>query len=143
MPEQRALIPEPTTDELGSLAQRDVADVPADKWARSLVEFVEQIQATFERSGMADDDAFRLASQAVRAIAEFRGGRQFYLPRGDTLVTALRDAEIYHRANRSNIETLAAEYGLTVSQIYRIGRQQRALHLRKVQGRLFDDDKGE
>lgn len=142
MPNQAGLLPAPTSDELEGLSQRDVVDVPAAKWARALVEFIEQIELVYVRDGMPADDAFRLASLAVRSIAEFRGGRQFYLPRGDELLTALRHAEIFHRANRANIEALAAEHGLTVSQVYRICRQQRALHIRKTQGRLFDD-KGE
>lgn len=104
-------------------------DVPKAKWARSLVEFVEQIELTYVREGVPPDDALRLARLAVRSIAEYRGGRQFYLPRGDDLLAALRHADIFRRANRSNIEALANEYKLSVSQIYRICRQQRALHV--------------
>ena len=139
MPAQPALIPEPSLDELESLAQRSMDDVPADKWARNLVEFVEHIERAFERDGMTGEDAFRRASLAVAAIAFSRGGKQFYLPIGVSLAAALRDAEIYRRANRSNIEPLAAEFELTVSQIYRIVREQRALHIRKVQGQLFEE----
>lgn len=137
--EQRALIPGPDTDELQSLSRRDLDGVPAHKWAKNLVEFIEQIELVYKRDGMSADEAFRLASLAVRAIAELRGGRQFYLPVGTALLAALRDADIYRRANRSNIELLASDHGLTVSQIYRICRQQRALHVRKTQGQLFDD----
>lgn len=142
MAEQADLMPQPTPEDLAGLSQRDLVDVPAGKWARSLVEFIEQIELTYVRDGVPAGDAFRLASLAVRSIAEHSGGRQFYLPRGDDLLTALRHADIFHRATRANIEALAAEHGLTVSQIYRICRQQRALHIRKTQGRLFDD-KGE
>ena len=56
---------------------------------------------------------------------------------------ALRDAEIYRRAHRGNILTLASEYGLTERHIWRICRQQRKLHLEKIQGRLFEDMEGE
>lgn len=139
MPEQGALMPEPGVEELEGLSQLDVSDVPTEKWARGLVEFIEQIEAAYVRAGLPEDQAFELASLGVRTIAEYRGGRQFYLPRGDALLTALRDADIFRRANRGNIERLAADNGLTVSQIYRICRQQRALHIRKTQGRLFQD----
>lgn len=139
MPEQRALIPEPDATELESLSQCDMGDVPPDKWARNLVEFIEQMEMAYVREGLRPDEAFRLASIGVRALAEFRGGRQFYLPRGDALVIALRDAEIYHMANRDNIQLLATQHSLTDRQIYRICSQQRALHIRKTQGRLFDD----
>jgi Mor family transcriptional regulator len=140
MNDQRDLLPDASATELEALSALDVADVPQEKWARSLVESIEVIEAAYVRAGVDADEAFRLASLAVRAVSEFRGGRQFYWPRGDALVTALRDAEIYRRANRSNIETLAGEFDLNVSQIYRICRQQRALHIRKVQGRLFDGE---
>lgn len=143
MADQRPLLSDPDDEALESLSQRDVDAVPDDKWARSLVESIEVIEAAFARQGLDGEQAFGLASVAVRAVAEFRGGRQFYWPRGDALMTALRDVAIYHRANRGNIEALAAEYGLTVSQIYRICRQQRALHIRKTQGRLFENNKGE
>lgn len=142
MAEQPELLPQANTAELESLAAQDVSDVPPEKWARSLVESIEVIEAAYKRDGLDADTSFRLASLGVRAVAEYRGGRQFYWPRGDALITALRDAEIYHRANRSNIAELASEHGLTDSQIYRICRQQRALHIRKVQGRLFDETGG-
>ena len=142
MAEQPDFLPAPSAADLAGLSQLDVADVPQEKWARSLVESIEVIEAAYKRAGLTDEEAFRLASLAVRSIAEWRGGRQFYWPRGDALLTALRDAGIYRTANRSNIERLAADHGLNVSQIYRICRQQRALHIRKVQGRLFDDQEG-
>lgn len=140
VPEQRALLPDATADELQTLSQLDVGGVPPDKWARNLVEFLEQVELTYKRDGMSSDEAFRLASLAVRSLAEYHGGSQFYLPRGDDLLTALRHAEIYHRANRDNIQLLANEYELTDRQIYRICSQQRALYVRKSQGRLFDKE---
>jgi Mor family transcriptional regulator len=140
MTQQPSLMPEADADELETLSQRDVDDVPPEKWARSLVESIEVIESAYRRAGLSADEAFRLASIGVRAVSEWRGGRQFYWPQGDALLTALRHAEIYHRANRSNIEALAEEFGLNVSQIYRICRQQRALHIRKVQGRLFKEE---
>ncbi len=139
MVDQKQLLREPDNDELERLSQLDLDEVPPDKWARNLVEMIEVMSAAYRRDGLPEHKASRLASMGVLAIAEHHGGRQFYLPRGDTLLTALRDADIYRRANRGNIETLAAEHGLTVSQIYRICRLQRALHIGKVQGRLFEE----
>jgi Mor family transcriptional regulator len=141
MADQPELLPELPVADLPALSELDVADVPSEKWARSLVESIEVIEAAHVRDGVEPGEAFRLASVAVRAVAEHRGGRQFYWPRGDALVMALRDAKIYRQANRSNIERLAEDNGLTVSQIYRICRQQRALHIRKVQGQLFAEDR--
>jgi Mor family transcriptional regulator len=135
--EQADMLPAPVPADF----DREQLDaVPADKWARNLVEMIEVIEARHVRDGLSQAQAFRLARNAVLEVAEHQGGRQFYLPRGDTLRTALRDAEIFRKVNRSNIEELAREHGLTVSQIYRINRQQRALHVRRVQGRLFDQE---
>ncbi|WP_428986688.1 Mor transcription activator family protein [Stenotrophomonas lactitubi] len=59
-----------------------------------------------------------------------------YLPSGVRLRNALRDAEIYRLAKRGNITELAQRHGLTEVAVYRIIREQRELHLSKVQGRL-------
>lgn len=139
MAEQRPLLRDPDADDYDGLVGRELTDVPVEKWARGLVEMIEVMEAAFRRVGIGEELAFRLASDGAFAVAEYHGGRQFYLPRGDALITAVRDAAIYRRANRANIESLAAEHGLTVSQIYRICRQQRALHIGRTQGRLFDD----
>lgn len=122
------------------LANGALDTVPAAKWAQGLVQLIEVQEATFQRLGVNDVDAFRLARAATLAIAEFHGGRQWYLPRGDDLVTALRDAEIYRRARRGNIQELAREHGLTDQHIWRIVRQQRALHIQRVQGDLFNEE---
>lgn len=132
------------TDLLGMPTDLDLAGgaldtVPATKWAQGLVQLIEVQEATFQRLGVDEAEAFRLARAATLAIAEFHGGRQWYLPRGDDLATALRDAEIYRRARRGNIQELAREYGLTDQHVWRVVRQQRALHLRKIQGDLFNE----
>ncbi len=113
-------------------------DIPQEAWAKDLVQLIEVQELAFTKAGIDPAQAFRLARVGVLAQAEYHGGRQFYLPRGDRLHIALRDAEIYRRANRRNIRALAQEYGLIDSQIWRICRQQHKLHLRKVQGQLFE-----
>ncbi|WP_296280584.1 Mor transcription activator family protein [Pseudoxanthomonas sp.] len=135
------------SDLLGMPTDLDLASgaldaVPATKWAQGLVQLIEVQEATFQRLGVDEAEAFRLARAATLAIAEFHGGRQWYLPRGDDLATALRDAEIYRRARRGNIQDLAREYQLTDQHVWRIVRQQRALHLRKIQGDLFNEGEG-
>lgn len=119
-----------------SLLGRDLSDVPEGKWAPLLANMVSVLEARFLRQGMTADQAFNQARDSVLATAEYFGGRMIYLPRGDRLKLALRDAEIFHRANANNIKTLATEFEVTDIQIYRIIRQQRALHISKVQRRL-------
>lgn len=125
-----------------SLLGADLDAVPSHRWPQELVRLIEVQEAAYARSGIDRAEAFRLARIGVSAIAEFCGGRDFYLPRGDVLKDALRDAEIYRRARRSTIHALADEYGLTVRHVRRIVRQQYNLHLSKVQGRLFNEQGG-
>lgn len=121
------------------LLDANLDDVPAHRWAHGLVQLIEVQEAVFVRLGYPRDEAFVLARSGVLAIAEFGGGRDWYLPRGDDLRIALRDAEIWRRATRRNIGALAVEHGLTERQIWRICSQQRKLHVNKMQGRLFED----
>jgi len=118
------------------LIERGTLDVPEDRWAPMLAAMVAVLESTYRRLGVGDAQAAKLATAGVLAQAEYAGGRMLYLPRGDRLRKALRDAEIYHRARRGNIRQLAEEYGLTDIHVYRICREQKELHLSKVQGRL-------
>lgn len=123
----------------GTLTDVDAAvldTVPADKWEKALVEFIEVGEAALRRRGLTEDDAFAHARDVVLAIAEFRGGRLFYLPKGERLLKALRDMEIFRRARGGNIEALADEYGVGVIQIYAIIRHQRKLHIKRTQREL-------
>lgn len=139
--DQQDLIGPPDEAELDRILDSNVDDVPEDRWARTLARLVEVLFARYRRNGMAPEDAGKLANATVIEIAHYFGGRPVYLPRGDRLKIALRDAEIFRRARRGNIEALADEFGLNVIQIYRIIRQQKALHIAKVQGRLFEEEK--
>lgn len=137
---QHDLLGPPDDGELERLMDADPGELPEERWAQSLVDMVRVQEAVYRRAGHPEDDAFELARAGVMALAEYYGGRMWYLPRGDRLRAALRDAEIYRRVKRGNIRALAVEYGLSEPQIYRINRQQKALHMKRIQGRLFDDE---
>lgn len=122
--------------------RQQILDQAADagsqsKWSKTLAEYVQVLEALYQRRGMPADEAFRLAADSVLELAEFRGGRAEYLPRGDALRTAIKHAEIFRRINGRNFEAIADEFQLTVIQVYRIYREQRALHRAKIQGSLF------
>lgn len=106
------------------------------KWASALVEMVDVLHARYMRRGMSDSDARAIARESVLELANHFGGRAVYLPRGDRLRIALRDAEIYRRMDGRNHDMLAAEYGLTTIHIYRICKNQHQLHRDRVQHRL-------
>ncbi len=97
-------------------------------WPQELVQLTEVAEACLVSSGKSETEAQQLARAVVMAIAESRGGRQLYLPCGSRLRKAIRDAEIYRRANSNNIQQLAAEHKLTTTQIYAIITRQRQLH---------------
>ncbi len=113
------------------------------KWPKRLVEYVEVLEHHYlANKGMTAEEAFALASDSVYQLAEHLGGRVDYLPRGDALRTALRHAEIYRKCNGRNQRELAQEYDVTEIQIYRIYREQRALHIKKRQGTLSLNQQG-
>lgn len=140
MTEQCDLLGGVSAEDLQQLLEAD-AELPEAqrRWAPMLVDLVRVIEAAHVRRGMAAEAAFGSALDAVKGVAEYFGGRPLYIPRGDRLLTALRDAEIFRRAKGGNIERLAGEYGISSIQLYRVIKQQKALHLRKIQGRLFVD----
>lgn len=116
--------------------------IESSKWGKTLTEYVETLEALFLRRGFGEDRAFSLAADCVLELAEQRGGRVDYFPRGDALRTALKHAEIYRRGKRGNVDALAKEFDLSVPQVYRILREQYALHRDKIQGKLFSDQTG-
>lgn len=140
MSQQQDLLGLPAdADERQALADRigsgDEA-VSEDKWAPLLAELLQVLEARYVRRGIGAREAFDLARDSVLEIAEHLGGRVAYLPRGDRIRLALRDAEIYRRCNGKNQEDLGIEYGLTTIHIYRIYRQQRELNVGRRQRRL-------
>jgi Mor family transcriptional regulator len=140
--DQKDMLGMPEGDEALELLQAGADDVPEDRWAPTLARLVEVLVARFKRNGMRETEAGRLANDTVLEIAHYFGGRTLYLPRGDRLTIALRDAEIYRRARRGNVQQLAEEFELTDIQVWRIVRQQRRLHIAKIQPGLFTE-KGE
>lgn len=140
MADQRDLLGMPEGEEARKLLEQGAADLPEETWAPTLVHLVQVTEAKLRREGIAREQAPALARGVVLELASYFGARRIYLPAGARLKTALRDIEIYRRARRGNIQALADEFELTDIQVYRIIRQQRALHLRKIQGRLFHEE---
>lgn len=140
MPDQPDLLGAIDPAEGESLVGRDLSAVPDTKWAPQLAALVGVLEALYVRQGRPEVEALKLACDGVLAIAEYAGGRVLYLPRGDRLKLAVRDAEMHRRWQRgATIGQLAQDYDLTDIHVYRVVSQQRALHLRRTQGTLFKD----
>lgn len=127
------------TRDPADLLEHGAVAVDEKQWAPLLADMVRVIEQDKLRRGAATTEAFADARAAVLSIAEYFGGRMTYLPKGERLLTALRDAEIWRKFNGRNIRELAAEYGVSEIHLYDVLKRQRALHTRKLQGRLFPD----
>lgn len=124
-------------------------DIPADalehmqspeiraKWPKILADLVSVIEAAHLREGDSPEVAQRRAFVTVRALANYAGGRQLYMPRGGVLERALRARKIWTKYKGDNIPDLANEFELTVSQVYTIIAEQRELHRQRIQPSLF------
>lgn len=117
----------------------DLGDVPEHKWAPLLADLLRVVEAYCKRRKMPDDQAWAVASELVVEISNYLGGRFTYLPRGDTLKTALLHADLWRRWKGNNLRELSDQSGYSEPHLYRILREQRRLHVRKLQGQLFDD----
>jgi Mor family transcriptional regulator len=106
-------------------------------WPKTLIELAEVFTAHFAERGLADEEAKREARSLVLTLAQYFGGRMWYVPRGDTLRNALRDLEIWHRFDGRNAQALAAEFRLSFVHVYRVIAEQRRLHREKTQHKLF------
>ncbi len=117
-------------------------DVPADvrkKWPKDLVAIIDMLIATYERMGYPQEEAHRLTLGTVKELALYCGGRYFYLPKGDVLDRAIRDRNLYKDWSDNGIlpNELATKYRLAVQHVYRIIKEQRMYHARRVQPDLF------
>lgn len=116
-----------------------IDNVPAHeleaRWPRTLIEVIDVLEHDLKKQGI--DDARGIARRQAAALSWFLGGRQYYIPCGDTILTALRDDLIYCQFNGRNMEELRREHRLSQPQIYQIIARQRKLHTRRHQPDLF------
>ena len=104
-----------------------------NRWPSLLVEVIEVMQAELLRQNFAEDKAKKTASKLVGVMAHYFGGKSFYLPAGDKIKEALRDAQIYQEFNGKNVPELIKKYRLSESTIYAILRNQRTLQRKRHQ----------
>lgn len=140
MAEQQDLLQDDDTGELiDDILRADDEDLPRDRWPQQLAELVDVTVAALRREGVEDAEALRLAEVVVLAQAMYFGGHQFYLPKGEKLVTALTHARIFHEHTGRNVPELARKYSLTTRQIQHIYRQQLLYRRGRRQFPLFGD----
>lgn len=87
------------------------------RWGAQVDVLLEILRATFEARGLPAETAAGLAQAALLALADYGGGRDFYLPRAVMLKAAIRDQQIRREFNGRNIDELATRYRLTTRRI--------------------------
>lgn len=140
---------DPRQDEMLDPMSCDVLDLvhdqhadlpPTARWPATLRNLVDVMTAYNERvlkmkpHAAADD-----AMERIIVLADYLGGRFVYLPRGDSLRQAVRDAMIYRLHGRLSVADLATRYKLNEVEIYRIVAREKRRAIDRLQGKLFDD----
>lgn len=132
---------DPTQCDVLDLVQEHHADLPPkERWPSTLRELVDVLAAYNERvlrmkpHAAADD-----AMERVMVIADYLGGKFVYLPRGDALRVAVRDALIYRLSTRLPVLEIARKYDLTEIRVYQIVAREKHREIELRQGKLFDE----
>ncbi|MCB2251686.1 transcriptional regulator [Pseudomonas chlororaphis] len=113
------------------------------RWEGTLKEMVEIAETKLMAEMKEGVTASELSRHVVFAICNTLGGCVVYLPRGDALKRAMRDAAIFHEWKEQGVRPpdLAKKYRLVIQTIYEIIAKQRVLH-RKNEPDLFGFDEG-
>lgn len=96
-----------------------------NKWPGRLVEIFDVVNSCVKRNGVEKEKSSSLSEAIVSEIAQLFGGMQFYLPTGNKLKLALRDARIFTEFTGDNTAELARKYNLSQANIYLILKKQR------------------
>lgn len=122
-------------DPLGGLDDAEIIR----RWPKSLAEMSDVAIDALQRDGLDEPAATRQALVVLAALSRYHGGRMFYLPTGDSLERAIRDNRLWkaYDGKPETVTRLAREESLTEVAVYRVLAEQRALHVAKVQSKLF------
>ena len=109
------------------------------KWPKDLAALIDLYQASLIRMGYAEKDAKKIAYTLLAEQAIYCGGRHVYIPKGDRFKQAVRDIELFNDWHDRGIvpDELAIRYKLSTQHVYRIIKEQRAIHMKRVQPGLF------
>ena len=81
----------------------------------------------FEKNSKTKNEALELAESTVLTIANYFGGRSFYLPNGTKLKAQIRANRIFKEFKVDNMNELTRKYSLSSPHIYAILRKQQKL----------------
>ncbi len=108
------------------------------KWPKDLVEMADFIHAELDASDVTDEDKHMLAEKILVALCFRSGGRGFYLPKADAVKTSLLHKRI-HDDWEAGVQPaeLIKKYDFSEAALYKVIKEQRALHLDRIQPPLF------
>lgn len=115
------------------------------RWEGTLKEMVDIAESELRAKLGERTDVPEIARFVVFAICDVMGGSVVYLPRGEALKKAMRDASIFRDWRDNNIQPpeLVRKYRLASPTIYDIIARQRALHRRNEPDLFgFEESKG-
>jgi len=115
------------------------------RWEGTLKEMVDIAESELRAKLGERTDVPEIARFVVFAICDVMGGSVVYLPRGEALKKAMRDASIFRDWRDNNIQPpeLVRKYRLASPTIYDIIARQRALHRRNGPDLFgFEEPKG-
>ena len=115
---------------------------PQHQWPPLLADIFAVLRAYNLRNGLDETDAAVDARDRCVLLADYFGGRMVYMPTGERLHQALRDAMIWTEFRGNNHLALAEKYDLTVVRVYQILAEQRSLMVKERQGKLFNEGDG-
>lgn len=101
-------------------------------WPKQMAELADVLLALFLKRKCSTEESISAARAVVLELAFYFGGRPLYIPRGDRLRIAQRNAEIWARFNGGNVVELAEEFQVTSIHLYSILAEQRALRTRPL-----------
>ena len=126
-----------TCDPMDLIEHAGDALTDRSRWPARLQELFD-IEYRYSLRTLSDDAAAQDAAARTFLIADYVGGSALYVPRGDALRLAVRNAEIYARyRGTANHSALAREYGVTEPHLYEIVAAEKKRQIAKRQGRLF------
>mgnify|MGYP001763048734 CR=1 FL=1 len=105
------------------------------RWPSTLQSLSALMQVTLKKHGVSNAD--RISEDLATGLSLYFGGRDMYIPNGESLKKALRDIKIWNEFKGNNLEQLSRDYGLTERRISEIIAEQRAVLVARKQRRLF------
>ena len=117
----------------------EIPDDVRKKWPKDLAALIDLYQASLLRMGYDEKDAKKIAHTLLAEQAMYCGGRHVYIPKGDRFRQAVRDIDLFNDWHDRGIvpDELASRYKLSTQHVYRIIKEQRAIHMKRVQPSLF------